>query len=578
MRKLACVILILCMLFSIVPISAADAAADLPDLIITKIISTTKSISGRSWPFNGTRDGFEAIEIVNTSGKELDLYAYGLCYNDSDSGIIKAVTPIKGGDFLDGSTWSLKDLFDGDGNPKECKLAPNEVAVLWLINGDTTNYLKSGRIIKVSEFRNFYGIDAQTKVIAVDGNASASCGDAGNFSMKNSMHNVIGIYRLDTQVRPGETAIESAAESWAIRCTNASHSGEKGCGIAAGKNMAMLYVPVSGEKMVDPYAPNGTTNYAEFAPGEYTLGVLTADQKKAVDAFIAQSGASAEEKNDSSDQQGETGESAEQPDAPATNFEMPNVIITKVVGTNARVEGEPWNYSSTPADAYEAIEVINTSGRNLDLFAYGLCYENGETGIIRAVTPIKAALIQDDTTWRWTGMPVNPATCILRPQETAVIWLVNQNSIDSTIADFRNFHNIPAETRIVAVDGHNDSANGGNTNGNFNIKNSAHNILGIYQLSAKPVVGVSKFADAAESWVVRCGAHTSEEGYYPMNASTRSYAVSYVPVKGKKQLAVSEEGNLAYGSYTLGTLTAEQRKAVEAVLTSAPSEDSGKEA
>lgn len=85
MKKFFSLMLVLLMLVSMMTFStnAAYSKTEAPDWMITKIAPDTADIEG-TYPVDAkTANGdiFEAFEIVNISGRTLNLYEYGVTYN-----------------------------------------------------------------------------------------------------------------------------------------------------------------------------------------------------------------------------------------------------------------------------------------------------------------------------------------------------------------------------------------------------------------------------------------------------------------------------------------------------------------
>ncbi len=209
MKKALCIILTVCMLASLgmIAASASDATATppkKPDWVITEVMPDNHGTAG----YSGNEDPLEYIEIYNSSGSPLNLYDYCLTYqgsgrtSDSFETIIQEITPIKPGDYLDGSNlpWSgqtneCSDLSNKPVNPDTCVVQPGEVVLLWVMYHEAyyTIY-NNGKGISIDDFREFHSVPANVKVIAVDGNSNANYGgNDKNFNVKNSATGTYGI-------------------------------------------------------------------------------------------------------------------------------------------------------------------------------------------------------------------------------------------------------------------------------------------------------------------------------------------------------------------------------------------------
>lgn len=220
MRKLTCILLILTML-SACALGIAAEDSDLtttpPDWIITEISPDTNGNDSFVGGYNSSHDVFEFLELYNNSGKTLNLYDYAIFYNGnghSSSALetqIVEYTPIQGPDWRDGSykaeNWTSTDYkFCGEENlpmnPETCEVAPGEVVVLWSMYPEAVyaNW-NDGRGMQIEDFRNFWGMPEDTKIICWDGNSSvALAGHDKNFNIKNSGSALYGICLKDENI------------------------------------------------------------------------------------------------------------------------------------------------------------------------------------------------------------------------------------------------------------------------------------------------------------------------------------------------------------------------------------------
>lgn len=205
-----------------------------PDWLITEI-SEDQTGDGMKldWyntPYGG-KDIFEMMEIYNNSGEALNLYDYAMAYNGSGRSSenfehqIKELTPFlsnntytdKPGNYFDGMDESVfgedgptgeqkvngevvgvyKMVMPTDKNPETCIVQPGECVVLWFRyyesyltcyhDNEATPEL-DGTGATVADFKAFWGIADDVKVIMVDanGNSDTFGGNAHNFNIKNS--------------------------------------------------------------------------------------------------------------------------------------------------------------------------------------------------------------------------------------------------------------------------------------------------------------------------------------------------------------------------------------------------------
>lgn len=179
-----------------------------PDLIITELCPDNQGngIGG----YNDGKDPLEMFEIYNNSDFTLNLYDYCITYNgnsvtnDMYENAIVEITPFltnnqwedKPGNYLDGTVLPYTatdgkdccDLSNLPKNPETCLIEPGEVVVVWCMYFEA--YLKDwndGKGLSIDDFRSFWNIPADVKVIAFDGNSNTSHGgNDKNFNLKNS--------------------------------------------------------------------------------------------------------------------------------------------------------------------------------------------------------------------------------------------------------------------------------------------------------------------------------------------------------------------------------------------------------
>lgn len=209
MKKVLSLVLMLTLIGSMCLVFAPGASAAEqvgPDWIITEICMDQKGDGSAGYSDN--KDPFEFIEIYNNSGRELNLYDYALTYNGNNrtderfETVIVESTPIKPGNYLDGSNADYKDGSKGKltsanmgANPDTCIVAPGEVIVLWVKYYEAyLEIFNDGKGLSMEDFRNFYSIDSSVKVIMVDGNSNTGHGgNDKNFNLKNSGTGTYGI-------------------------------------------------------------------------------------------------------------------------------------------------------------------------------------------------------------------------------------------------------------------------------------------------------------------------------------------------------------------------------------------------
>ncbi len=251
------------------PDTAAEAEAPAetirPDLFLTKISPDQKKTEGKVWgeTTGENADGFEAFELVNTSGAPLNLYDYAMFYNGNATdhanfGIMIELTPFKAGDYLDGSTTTWEGI---PTNPDEFVLNAGEVIVVWCTTNDSIGYT-------MDDFRSFWDIAEGVRTIAWDGNSAAADkgGHDKNFNLKNSATGTYGITKYSDALIEG-TSLFAEGESWSTVAYVAGSFAEKSEG-----NGIIGFLPVKGEA--------GTTVIGHLE--DAVFGTLTEEQKAAI--------------------------------------------------------------------------------------------------------------------------------------------------------------------------------------------------------------------------------------------------------------------------------------------------------
>jgi len=177
------------------PVVAVYANEELPELIITEIVAD-----------NDPTDAFEYIEIFNVSDKPINFYDYSIAYcaditSSSYNGPNK-ITRIVPGNF----STSLKDKSRAFDNPTEFILMPQDIAVVWFWSFDS---FAAG--VKLDDFRRYYKIGSDVKIIAVDADSSADTGNADRFNLQNSGYRGICIVRNGFALNSGFEGVISMA-------------------------------------------------------------------------------------------------------------------------------------------------------------------------------------------------------------------------------------------------------------------------------------------------------------------------------------------------------------------------------
>ena len=234
MKKFLSIIMAICMIASLatLAISATDAASkplymtEAPEWIITEIGCDQAGDGTGGW--SDSLDPFEYYELYNNSGKTLNLYDYGMFYNGvartaaNFETVVYEYTPFLPGLWFDGWTgaaeeWTYEEhAFCGvdnvPKNPDTCEVAPGECVVIWSIFRSAMYATwNDGKGMQIEDFRNFYNIPADVKVICWDGNnaTGGAGGHVKNFTPKNSAVCTYGVCLksdiLDADANKGTT-------------------------------------------------------------------------------------------------------------------------------------------------------------------------------------------------------------------------------------------------------------------------------------------------------------------------------------------------------------------------------------
>lgn len=310
MKKLISLALAVLMLASLstLAVSATDglltttsAALDMPDWVITEIAPDNAG-TGEVGGYSDGKDPFEFFEIYNNSGRTLNLYDYCVTYNgntrtsDKFETQIVEITPFKAGDFLDGTTlpWSGQtnecgDLSNKPVNPDTCMVAPGEVVVIWsLFHESYYAMFNEGKGMSINDFRTFWNIPENVKVIAWDGCSNTNHGgNDKNFNLKNSGCGTYGIALYSDALNE---AANTASGGEAVFAINYTEYAEFACwasldfsqiGVTSIGNLSYNFIPdFKGYDAADwGYAPDARRALLIEALADPTPGKLNALQK-----------------------------------------------------------------------------------------------------------------------------------------------------------------------------------------------------------------------------------------------------------------------------------------------------------
>ncbi len=237
--------------------SAEEEGAFRPEIVITKISPNP------DWPGGG--DPVEAFEIVNTSGKELNLYDYTVFYNGNPDthktfGTVTRYTPFKAGDFRDETNYTLDVM---PSNPDEFIMAPGEVAVVWVITADN---VEKAPALTDQDLRDFWNIPESVRIVYFDGTNEGE--STTNFNLKNSKSATYGIIRNDVPMVLKETTYEQGESYCVVVFDDAAHP----C-----INNGILVYGFDGVRQMTEI---------EYSADGIQLGVLTDAQKESLGAFL----------------------------------------------------------------------------------------------------------------------------------------------------------------------------------------------------------------------------------------------------------------------------------------------------
>ena len=187
--------------------------------------------------------------------------------------------------------------------------------------------------------------------------------------------------------------------------------------------------------------------------------------------------------------------------AEETETATPDWIITEVGANQKGKEGNTNGYTEdVDEDCFEFIEIYNNSGRELNLYDYAITYSNAKRdtaefeNTVQRYTPFLPGEYLDNATLvpntgiigDLSNRPVNPDTCMVAPGEVVVLWMMYYDAYRGafndgkgmSMDDFRAHWDIPADVKVIAVDGNGNVNNGGNPK-NFNVINSGIGTYGI---------------------------------------------------------------------------------------------------
>ncbi|NLK39644.1 MAG: lamin tail domain-containing protein [Clostridiales bacterium] len=193
LKKITIIGMVLLLAFSGITITATEP--ELPDLIITEIVAD-----------NASSDVFEYIEIFNASGRTIDLYDYSIAYV-ADLTSASYNGPNKKTELVSGNfSTSLVDRSRAFDNPSEFLLSPGDVVLIWFWNFDSYEARAT-----ISDFRAYYDLSDDVRVVAIDADNSAATGNPDRFNLQNSGYRGICIVESNFTPNSGYDDVISMA-------------------------------------------------------------------------------------------------------------------------------------------------------------------------------------------------------------------------------------------------------------------------------------------------------------------------------------------------------------------------------
>lgn len=256
---------------------------------------------------------------------------------------------------------------------------------------------------------------------------------------------------------------------------------------------------------------------------------------------------------------------------PAQN-EMADVSITEIVARTNNLVGEAYN-------AFSAIELTNTSGSALNLYRYALVRTKSSnvigkndafsfSTILKSGNPVTLGERNGAYYHFINGSISNPETCILQPGESAVIWMITNDTYQSYSRDddfnadyFRQYWvnngvnqlalmNADGEyaTKVIAVDANvSEVTNFDNAGRVFEIDPTHSAVYGVANASYDVKKGVIKDRDVISfAFMGACASYydlkwtevVTSTGTYYANVLTRT-----IPVNRSVRYVVGGAGN-----------------------------------
>ena len=506
MKKVLSIVLVVVMLaVSMAPVFAASPKTAAFELAITEMNPNAANNLAQKWydKFNGgevsstNADLYEFIEFVNTSNEDVDLRNYAIAYTTysavyADSAKMFGNAYVLREWFADGNKTSFETAYNAASSsyayysdtvktmagkiaaekgvtvdekyqvqmPTNSILKPGETAILYIMQEQDNAYCQDA-----SDFKANFGLADDAIVIPVPFTSSTwnlSNNQIRRYAVVDMRDIPEGKY-VSTAHDPGDgnpNTVSNYGEhvvSWAeVYSSNAfgeTGDGKYGNG-GNGRHTEIIYG--------FSYASDAREGLPARNSAKPSVGKLTELQKESFKATVGDyakpdlviSGLVANTYNSKA--------------RTATAFESPTLTGTQV---------------SAGANAFEAIELTNTSGKALNLYDYALFRSSSMNNqdIINVPIVSKMDLVpgnpvtkveveggaNNSAYYNWMAEKgnVNPAEMTVEAGETVIVWSYYTDSYQSgaTLADFREYYGLADSVKVVIYDCNNNNEKGGNS-------------------------------------------------------------------------------------------------------------------
>lgn len=546
MKKTFSIILVVVMLvLSAVPAFAVSPKTADFELAITEMNPNAANNLAQKWydKFNGgeaastNADMYEFIEFVNTSNEDVDLKNYAIAYTNYSSVYADSEQAF-------GNAYILKEWF-ADGEKTSYESAYAALSSSYTFYNDKVKGIAG----KIAEEKGLtadakYQVTMPTNSILKPGETAilyimqeqdnAYCQDASDFKAHFGLAN-------DAIVIP----VPFTSETW-----NLSNNKIRRYAIVdmrdipEGKYVSFAHDPADGNpnavnnygehvvSWAEVYSSNafgetGSEKYGNGGNGRHTEIIYGFSY-----ASDAREGLPA--RNSAKPSVGKLTElQKESFKSTAGSYDDPDLVISGIVANtyNSKARTETAFDSPTVAgtqcgagaNAFEAVELTNTSGKELNIYDYALFRSTkmNNQDIINVVIECKMDLVpgnpvtkveveggaNNSAYYNWMAEKgnVNPAEMKVAAGETVVVWCYYTDSYQSgaTLADFREYYGLADSVKVVIYDCNSDNAKGGNSE--LKAANMANSNTYVYGVMEKTVTADAEGKYAlkdVESYVV----------------------------------------------------------------------------